>query len=115
MRLTSLQTIGPLLLKGLDKTTIFHAGPQLELEPILDGDRRDVLIRRPGYEDTLVWQENVACATVESAQPVTGDSPRKALADATRYACELCGKAFASDRALKTHLQRAHPSEAAAE
>lgn len=107
MRLTSLQTIGPLLLKGLDKTTIFHAGPQLELEPILDGDRRDVLIRRPGYEDTLVWQENVACATVESARPEPGEAAGAAVAK-PEHACPLCERSFVSAKALQVHERRTH-------
>jgi hypothetical protein len=66
MKLTSLQLITRIHLRGSDFTSALKAGPELELIPLLDDEssRRDVLIRRPGEEDVLVWQENIACATI---------------------------------------------------
>ncbi len=103
MRLTALHTIAPILLKGLDKTTIFQAGPELELEAVIDGNRRDVLIRRPGFEDFLVWQENIAGAPVSRED---GEVP--ATPTSGGWQCAHCDRRFDSDRACKTHVQRSH-------
>lgn len=109
MKITCLQTIAPLLLKGLDKGTIFRAGPELELEVVFDGDRRDVLIHRPGYDSELVWQENVASATV--AEESERIEPSSEGAAAVLCPCPHCGRTFASLKAVGAHARRAHPEQ----
>lgn len=98
MKLTSLQTISAILLRGMDKTTTFLASDALELEPIIDGQRRDVVIRREGFEDAIVWQENIACATIEAAE-ANPEVPVR---------CGDCGRDFKNERALGAHIQRSH-------
>jgi hypothetical protein len=94
MKLTALHTIAP----------IFQTGPELELEAVIDGNRRDVLIRRPGFEDFLVWQENIAGCPVSGE---AGEVPAGPPAETGAWEC-ACSRRFNSERALKTHQQRSH-------
>lgn len=98
MKLKSLQTIEPVLLRNMDRGRTFTAGDELELEPVIDGARRDVIIRRPGEDDFLVWSENIAGATIESGE-------HEVIAPVL---CGHCDRKFKNERALGAHIQRSH-------
>lgn len=67
MRLTSVQLIAGVLLRNMNKTDRLEVGRDgvEALEPIVDGSRRDVVVRRAGEQAVILWQENIACGTVE--------------------------------------------------
>jgi hypothetical protein len=67
MRITSVQLIQGVLLRNMNKTDRLEVGRDGvdALEPLIDGSRRDVIVRRAGEQTVVLWQENIACATVE--------------------------------------------------
>lgn len=97
MKLKSIQTIEPVLLRNMDRGRTFTASDKLELVPVIDGAWRDVIIRRPGEEDFLVWSTNIAGATIEASEE-----------PAQQFMCAHCERVFLSKRACDTHIQRSH-------
>jgi hypothetical protein len=96
MKFTTLQTIAPLLLRNHDRTTMFQAGESLELIPLVDGERRDVIIRRPGEEDFIVWQGNIAGGTVTESYPAQAT-------EEPNLTCPDCGMKCRSVAGLAGH------------
>ena len=111
----------------MDTATEFAAGDDLELIAVADGQRRDVLLRRPGRVDFLIYDGNIAGIEVEMALPefepasATGlgyrdMNPENALRGvpefvaqtAEAYRCATCGKDFPSEKSLQGHIARVH-------
>lgn len=76
MRITSIQLIQGVLLRGMNKTNQLAVGRDGvdALDVVLDGGRRDVLVRREGEEDVIIWQENIACGTVDSSDDAEAET-----------------------------------------
>jgi hypothetical protein len=94
---------------GMDPTTELLADGDVELVAVESGQRRDVLVKREGFSDYLVYDGNIAGIEVEQILPEF-EPVLAQLADSKlgELVCDQCGKAFESQRALKGHQSRVH-------
>lgn len=128
------QTKHLIRLHGLDPTKELYASEQLELLLASDGPRRDVLVRRPGCADFMIYDGNIAGLEVESILPEFAPAAHDTLppgpfnygnaaAQMRRvleqpyppehpevYECKQCAepRTFLTPRALQGHISRVH-------
>lgn len=99
---------------GLDPTTELIASEAVELIAQTDGARRDVLVKRQGYADFLIYDGNIAGIEVDTILPEFEPHPflvneqGQAIGKEVTHVCSVCTKGFSSDRALKGHMARVH-------
>lgn len=94
----------------MDPTTELIAGPELELVAVVDGARRDVIVRRQGVHDFLIYDGNIAGIELEEDPQEKRETTPPPAEEVHR--CETCSREFTSSRALKAHIQRAHAAAA---
>lgn len=107
---------------GMDPTKELFAGEQLELVVEANGNRRDVVVRRPNCADYLIYDGNIAGLEVESILPEFAPAAHDTLPPSSLarqqpssepdadYQCPLCvePKTFLTPRALQGHMSRVH-------
>lgn len=119
MKLTSVQLIAGVLLRNMNKTDRLEVGRDgvESLDPIVDGSRRDVVVRRAGEQPVILWQENIACGTVveddeETSSRVDGESDGAGTRSSASSSMEAGSGVPATDSPPRKGAKRARKGRA---